>query len=110
MKIIQASFFWQNDKPGGLGFSFGMPGYDSAMLEHMFNGKVLRDYLREGDQQLGTYSLYMAQLTAWGKAKQEGSVLSLSDALLASYNIIWLVERGLIPNDEFNGYQFVKTA
>lgn len=110
MKIIQASFFWKNDKPGGLGFTFSNPAFSSSELEEMFNGTELKQYLAESDRYLGTISLYIDQLTALGQAKADGYDVSITQAILASYNIIWLVERGFIPNNEFNGYQFVKTS
>ena len=109
MKIIQASFLWQSDKPGGLGFTFGIPGFDSKDLEQMFNGPILKQYLKDSDSMLGTIELYLAQLTAIGQEKLAGKEIPLEKAILASYNIVWLKERGFIPNDEFNGYQFITT-
>lgn len=110
--IIQASFFWRNDKPGGIGLSFGPPTFSSADLQNMFGGEVLKDYLRNSDAALGTNVVhdYLVQLSVIGGAKALGIEVDIKKAILASLNIIWLVERGFIPNDEFNGYQFVMTS
>lgn len=109
--IIQASFFWRNDVLGGLGFSFGPPSFTSNQLQEMFTGDILKQYLRDSNAALGTrvVSDYLAQLASIGAAKERGQEISLEESILASLNIIWLVERGIIPNDEFNGYQFITT-
>jgi hypothetical protein len=110
MKIIAASFFWQNDKPGGLGFTFGPPDFTPDKLEDVFNGPILKTYLAKSDEALGTEVVadYLAQLEAIGLQKLNTGTVPMSLSILAALNIIWLVERGFIPNDEFNGYQFIK--
>lgn len=111
MTIIQASFFWKNDKPCGIGLTFGPRHYTPEELQAMFAGEDLKDYMRDSDLALGTNVVndYLAQLATIGKKKgmlrQEPS---LQEGILAALNIIWLTDRGFIPNDEFNGYQFIR--
>lgn len=109
--IIQASFFWKNDQPGGIGLSFGPPDFTPNQLEEMFVGEALKTYLRNSDKELGTnvVSDYLAQLQSIGEKKAKGEELTITQGILAALNIMWLVERGFIPNDEFNGYQFITT-
>jgi hypothetical protein len=109
MKIIQASFFWKNDQPGGIGLTFGPPSFSPEQLEEAFNGEIVKTYLRESDQALGTSLVddYLAQLSAIGQAKQQGR-LTMKMGILAALNIIWLTERGFLAQDEFNGYQLIK--
>lgn len=104
-KLVQASFFWKNDKKGGLGFTFGPPSFSSEDLTEMFTGQAIKDYMRESDLALGTdlVKSYLAQLKYVAQLRSP----SLTHATLAAMNIIWLAERGFIPNDEFNGPQFV---
>ncbi len=110
MTIIQASFYFENDKPAGLGLTFGPPGFTPADLEAMFRGEVVRDYFRDSDQQLGTniVETYLGQLRSLA-AEARRRPLSLSKAILAALNIMWLAERGFLVQDEFNGTQFVLT-
>lgn len=110
MKIIQATFLWKNDQPGGIGVTFGAPGFTPDELTDMFTGHTVKRYLADSDRALGTRVVndYLAQLTAIGQEKASGSPISLQHGLLAALNIIWLTDRGFIPNDEFNGYQFIK--
>lgn len=111
MKIIQASFFWKNDQPGGIGITFGPPDFNPEQLKEMFAGEGLQTYLRQSDQALGTSVVkdYLAQLADIGRAKEHGEEIPLEYGILAALNIIWLVDRGFIPNDEFNGYQIVRS-
>lgn len=104
-KIIQASFFWKNDKPGGLGFSFGPPSFKPEELTEMFSGAQLAKYRADSDMALGSGVVndYFAQLEAIANDK----AVSIKHAYLAALNIIWLTERGFLPNDEFNGPQYV---
>ena len=108
-KFLQASFFWQNDKPDGVGFSFGPPDYSPTDLAVMFEGENLARYMRDSDLALGTniVNTYIAQLSALAQRRQANEPIEQHEAILAALNIMWLVERGFIPNDEFNGVQFV---
>jgi len=104
-KLIQASFFWKNDQPGGLGFTFGPPSFSSGELTSIFTGEAIKDYMRSSDEELGSgiVESYLVQLEyIAGLARP-----SIQQALLAAMNIVWLTERGFIPNNEFNGPQFV---
>ena len=107
-KIIQASFFWRNNMPGGIGINFGPP-IKPAELEHMFLGEVAKKFKHESDKALGTkvVSDYMAQLSGIGRMAATGQPLPTRVALLAALNILWLTDRGFMPQDEFNGYIFV---
>lgn len=109
MSLIQASFFWRNNEPNGIGFSFTAPQFTPEMLEHMFEGPQLKKYLRDSDDALGTkiVSEQLNQLRAIGLATAAGQEIPMATAILAALNIIWLTKRGFIPNDEFNGYQFI---
>lgn len=108
MTIIQASFFWQNDRPGGLGFTLGPPGFTPEQLTEMFEGKALKDFIRQSDMSLGSDIVadYLSQLVSLGRLKSDQ--ISLDQVILAGFNIIWLSSRGFIPNDEYNGPQFIK--
>lgn len=111
MKIISASFFWQNDKPNGLGITFGPPGFDPDELTAMFDGPEVKKYFRDSDFAMGDGQLvkeYLAQLESLAKRKQAGEQLTINQAILAALNIMWLSSRGFIPNDNFNGIQFTK--
>lgn len=109
--ILSASFFWRNDKPDGLGFTLGPPGFSPEELTDMFAGAVVRDYFRESDRALGTHIVehYLAQLTeiAAGSKRRPAP---LHEVILAALNIMWLTERGFMPSDEFNGPYFVYEA
>lgn len=104
-KIYQASFFWKNDQPGGLGFSLGPPSFSPDELTEMFTGELIKKYMADSDEALGTniVTTYLAQLEGIAAVKHD---TSLQQAVLAALNIMWLSERGFIPNNEFNGYQF----
>ena len=107
--MYQASFFWKNDQPGGFGFTLGAPNFSEAELKLIFEGEVAKKYMRDSDEALGTGIVYimMAQLEAIGKARALGDVILQKQVILAALNIMWLSSRGFIPNDEFNGPQFV---
>lgn len=109
MSLVKASFFWRNNEPDGLGVTFMVPAFTSEQLSAMFEGEELKRYLRNSDLALGTSVVkeYLTQLSTIGLAKAAGAELSMSSAVLAALNIIWLTERGFIPNNEFNGYQLV---
>lgn len=104
-RVIQASFFWKNDQPGGLGFTLGPPGFSSDELTGMFSGEVAKYYMRESDKALGTNIVaeYLAQLQHIAAIASP----TIDQVVLAALNILWLSSRGFIPNDEFNGPQFL---
>jgi hypothetical protein len=107
-RLIQASFFWKNDQPGGLGFTLGPPSFSPAELEAMFADHLVRDYFLRSDGALGTSVVqgYLSQLEAIAYAAKYGKA-TMQEAVLAALNILWLSERGFIPKDEFNGAQFL---
>lgn len=109
MTIIQASFFWNNDQPGGIGITFGSPTFTSSELQTMFHGPVAKKYMRDSDDALGSNIVndMLGQLTAIGEAKMRGSPPTSRQAILAALNIMWLSSRGFISDDEFNGTQFL---
>lgn len=106
-KIHQASFFWKNDQPGGLGFTLGPPSFSPDELTDMFTGRGVKRYFADSDMALGTgvAQTYLAQLEEIAKVKETAT---MQQVLLAALNIMWLADRGFIPNDEFNGPQFLK--
>lgn len=109
-QIIQASFYWRNDKPGGIGFTFGPPSFTPKVLTEMFepDNENIRGFFRESDKALGSQVVkdYLAQLEAIGQMKGRG--VPIPQAIMAALNIMWLSSRGFIPNDEFNGVQFIR--
>jgi hypothetical protein len=107
--IIQASFYWKNNEPGGLGFTFGPPAFEPNEVQAMFFGPDAKKYMLDSDNALGSniVQTYLDQLATIGKMKSQGRPVSLKQALLAALNIMWLSERGFIPNDEFNGTQYI---
>ena len=109
MTIIQASFFWQNDQPGGVGFTFGPPSFSPTELTIMFEGDVYKNYMRDSDNALGSNIVgsMIGQLAAIGQMKMMSIPISPRMTILAALNIMWLSQRGFIPNDEFNGFQFL---
>lgn len=108
MKIVQASFFWRNDAPDGIGLTFRTPEFTSDELASMFASETVRQYLRNSDANLGSdiVDTYLSQLAALAKEAKRGP-LPLPKALVVCLNILWLSSRGLIPQDEFNGTQFI---
>jgi hypothetical protein len=109
MSIIQASFFYKNDQPGGIGITFGPPTFSGSDLERMFNGDVSKKFAHESDLALGSNIVghMINQLDSIGIQKMESRPITGRMAILAALNIQWLTSRGFIPNDEFNGVQFV---
>ena len=113
MKLVQASFFWKNNEPGGIGISFNTHnGFSPEILGDTFLGDTWKNYARNTDEALGSGIVndYFAQLNAISQAKAENRVVPVEQALLVALNIYWLTSRGFLPNDEFNGYQFFTTS
>ena len=71
--ILQATFLWQNDKPGGLGFTFGQPGFTPGFLAHAFTGESIKTFMRDSDGALGSNVAadYLAQLETMGQMKTQ---------------------------------------
>ncbi len=107
--IHSASFFWRNDQPDGLGFTLNArAGWTPEALTAAFSGPAVAEYFRESDKQLGTdiVNEYLSQLRAIAKGRK-GGMSTTADVVIAALNIMWLAERGFIPNNEFNGPMFV---
>ena len=104
-RLKSASFFWKNDQPGGLGFTLGPPSFSPEQLEAMFTGDVVKQYIADSDAALGSHVVkdYLDQLNVIARKPFKTS----ADIITAALNITWLCERGFIPNDEFNGPQFI---
>ena len=66
-QLVQASFFWKNDQPGGLGFTFGPPSFFPEELQQMFASDIVKQYFIDSDMALGTdiVQAYLSQLEAW---------------------------------------------
>ena len=109
MKLQSASFFWRNDKPDGLGITFGPDGFSPEELTEMFTGRYAREYISASDANLGSaiVATYLDQLKAIA-VQARLKPLPMQTALIAALNIMYLSERGFIPNDEFNGPVFVQ--
>lgn len=109
MTILQASFFWKNNEPGGLGLTFGLPNFTPQDLQTMFDGRISKEYMRNSDLSLGSHIVndMLAQLTSVGQAKMRNEPIPPRMVTVVALNILWLTSRGFIPNDEFNGVQFV---
>lgn len=109
MKIISASFFWRNDEPGGLGFTLRSPAFAPEELTNAFSDEAVAEYFRDSDAALGSnvVATYLDQLADLGR-KARKDPLRLQECILAALNIMWLTERGFIPQDEFNGPLFVR--
>lgn len=109
MKLVSASFFWRNDQPDGLGVTFGPDGFSPDELEVMFRGETVRTYFRDSDRALGSSIVddYLQQLAGIATEARKAP-LPMHLALMAALNIMWLVERGFIPQNEFNGTMFVQ--
>jgi len=110
VRIVSASFFWRNDQPDGLGVTFGPEGFSPEELTIMFSGETVRRYFADSDKALGSSVVddYLKQLQGIAIAAKVRP-LPMHLAVMAALNIMWLAERGFIPNDEFNGPMFVKT-
>jgi hypothetical protein len=109
MSILKASFFWKNDQPGGIAVSFGPPTFSARDLEMMFEGDIAKKFMRDSDDALGSNIVnhMISQLTAVGEMRQRHESITSRTAILTALNIMWLTRRGFIPNDEFNGMQFI---
>ena len=109
MNLISASFFWRNDEQGGLGVTFGPPSFSPSELETLFAGDVVKQYFLDSDRHLGSRIVddYLNQLAGIAAEARRGP-LPIAKALIAAYNIMWLAERGFIPNDTYNGPMFVQ--
>lgn len=108
-KIIQASFFWKNDQPGGLGFTLGPPSFTPEELTAMFDEHTVKQYFIDSDHAMGSCVVqgYLSQLEAIAQDAKKGRA-TMQQAILAALNIMWLANRGFIPNDEFNGPQILR--
>ena len=108
MRIVQASFFWKNDKQDGLGFTLRGPEFTPENLTMMFSGENVSRYFRQSDAELGSgvVACYLAQLEDIAEETRVRTP-QLRTVVLAALNIMYLAERGFIPNDEFNGPLFV---
>lgn len=109
MAILRASFFWRNDKPGGIGVTFGPPAFSPEDLSRMFEGEVSKGFTKSADLALSSNVVgdMLAQLGAVGERIARNETVSPRLAVLAALNIQWLTSRGFIAQDEFNGVQFV---
>ena len=109
MNILQVSFFWRNDQPGGIGVTFGPPNFSPEDLERMFDGEVSKYFAKNSDLALGSniVGFMFNQLSSIGERIARHEPVSQRLAVLAALNIQWLTSRGFIPQDEFNGVQFV---
>lgn len=108
--IVQASFFWQNDRPDGLGFTLNAAsGWSPHELTAVFNEAFVQQSFRDSDAELGrdVVAHYLQQLRAIVATK---SHLGMPDVILAALNIMWLSERGFIPSDDFNGALFIRSS
>lgn len=112
-KILSLSVFWRNDAPDGIGITYAPPGFSSEELDELFrSGQIVKQFFIDSDQALGTdiVATYLAQLGAIGRDKAAGKNTPEQQIILATLNILWLTSRGFIPNDEFNGVQWVYLA
>lgn len=82
--IFEASFFWRNDRPDGIGLTFGSPGYTPGVLQEMLAGVILKVYPRDSGEPLGTKVVgdYMAQLRSIGMRKATGKEISTKRGFL----------------------------
>lgn len=109
MSPLQASFFWQNDRPGGIGITFGPPTFQPHELEMMFEGAISKKFIQDSDAALGSniVNTMLLQLSAISARKGRNEPITSRLAILAALNIMWLSSRGFIPQDEFNGVQLI---
>ena len=107
--IIQASFFWKNNEPGGFGITFTPEYMDPSEMTRVFQGPVIKEYFRKSDEQLGTniVKTMLSQLAGISAKRQTEKMIRIQDAMLAALNIAWLSSRGFIPQDNYNGTQYV---
>ena len=110
MQLTQASFFWKNNEPGGIGFSFNIRnGFSPEMLSETFFGPTWKNYARSTAESLGTGNVndYFQQLNALSQARTQNKPIPVEQAVIGALNIYWLTSWGFLPNNEFNGYQFM---
>ena len=108
--IVQASFFWQNDRPDGLGFTLNAAsGWSPHELTAVFNEVFVQQYFRDSDAELGrgVVAHYLQQLRAIAFMKPH---LDMPNVIIAGLNIMWLSKRGFIRSDEFNGALFIRSV
>lgn len=89
--------------------SFGPPMFTPEMIHETFFGEVAQEYMRNSDAAMGSGIIkeYMNQLAAIGQMRTKNQSISIQNAVLAALNIKWLLTRGLMPNDDFNGIQYI---
>jgi hypothetical protein len=107
--IVQASFYWRSNKPDGFGFTFAAPDFTPKQIQEIFFGAEAKRYMRNTDDALGSgiVNEYLQQLDVLGKMRMQQRHVPLQLAIMAALNIIWLTERGFLPQDEYNGFQFI---
>lgn len=91
--------------------TFGPPMFSSHLITETFFGKEAQEYMKHSDAAMGTGVIkdYFEQLQAIGEMRNKNQSISIQQAILAALNIKWLTARGLIPNNEFNGIQYVES-
>lgn len=106
MRILRASFFWQNDAPSGLGLTLGGPEFTTEELTEIVD--TVRQYFRDCDAHLDAdlIETYLAQLAEVAAEAARGQI-SPQNTILAAFNIMYLADRGFMPNNEFNGPLFL---
>lgn len=112
-ELIQFSVMFRNDKPNGFGFGLSNVGVPQS-------GKI--DLQGLVDEQLGTYRKahsmmskeeddesikhYLFQCESFGHLRSRVTEIGQQEAMMIGI-VLYLTERGAIPNEEFNGTQFV---
>lgn len=96
--LVSVSIFYNNDKDNGFGFSLPADNY------HIIKSEADETWLNMrtefcNDDALAAYLI--DQLKALGECKS--ATLTDSQQMLVVMNIIQLLERGYIENNEFNG-------
>jgi len=97
VRIVAVSAFWRNDKPGGLGLTKEFDGEnDGAEF-----AQVLLDSLPQWDAHATALDNLeqLVEITRAGERDQRAAITAL-------LNINWLVERGHLMADEYNGLQW----
>jgi hypothetical protein len=112
--LSQAYAYFRNDIPNGFGVGIGNDNLDSSLeddLKQAFNAskklwdestpaewrQIIADYMRQVEA--------VAALTA-----EEKKNLPTGETAVLIINLIWLVSAGKVPNDDFNGTQFLWAA
>lgn len=106
-QLVMAAFLWKNDVPDGLGLRLGAPDFSPEQLTYLFFGETVRKYFKDSDA-LPARDLadtYFAQLSELSRTRDAGPIPTGS-LVIAAWNIMYLADRGFIPNDEFNGPYF----